>query len=96
MRLGTVVLLHGSVEGMGQVAECEVLARRIVVPLEEHDGHTFQTYTDCSVIGAPIALPDGEYTVHFEEYIFKATCRRGLWLSCGPASRVPEIPVFND
>lgn len=97
VRLGTVVLLHGTVEGMGQTAECEVLARRIIVPPDSQpDGRRFYTYTDCSVIGAPFDLPEGEYLVHFEEYTFKATCQRGLWLSCGPATRNPEVPVFDD
>jgi len=82
---------------MGQTAECEVLARRITVPTEGGpDSRNFYTYTDCSVIGAPSELPDGEYMVRFEGYTFKTTLHRGLWLSCGPATRNREVPVFED
>ncbi len=81
---------------MEREADCEILARRIVVPpAREPDALCFCTYTDCSIVGAPPDLPDGEYTASFEGYTFQATCQRGLWLSCGPASRNPQIPVFD-
>lgn len=81
---------------MGQEAPCDILARRIVVRDDEKpDSLRFYTYTDCSILDAPPHLPDGDYTVHFEDFTFKTTCHRGLWLSCGPATRNQEIPAFD-
>ncbi len=82
---------------MDREAECEILARRIVVPNDQNpNAFQFYTYTDCSVLGAPSDLPDGEYTASFEDFTFKTTCQRGLWLSCGPATRTPQVSVFDD
>lgn len=96
MKLGTVVLLHGSVKGMGLEAECEILARRLSIPADPGtELPRFFTYTDCSVVGAPADLPDGEYVAWFEGYSLNTTLHRGLWLSRGAASRI-ESPAFCD
>lgn len=88
MNRGTVVLLNGRVKGMGRQADCQVLARRLWVYGEETDSLRVFTYTDCSVIGAPSELPDGEYLVEFEEYSALAARHKGFWLSFGPPTRV--------
>lgn len=97
MQLGSVVLLHGSVQGMGRQAKCEVLARRIVTSGagEAVTGRSY-AYIDCSVIGAPYELPDGEYVAGFEDYTLKVTHLRGVWLSCGPAIRNTQVAAFED
>lgn len=83
---------------MGRETECEILARRLVVPDEQNREAALQVYTyaECSVLRAPSDLPDGEYTASFEDFSFKTTCQRGLWLACGPAVRRPEVSVFDE
>ena len=96
MKRGTVVLLHGSIKGMGREAECEILARRLPIPVDPRDPMPrLFTYTDCSVVEAPADLPEGEYLAQFEGYSLSVTLYRGLWLSRGPVARI-ETPVFCD
>ncbi len=97
MNRGTVVLLNGRLRGMGQEAECQVLARRLSVYGGETESPRVFTYTDCSVIGAPSELPDGEYLVEFEEYSALAARHKGFWLSFGPPTRVATpVSAFAD
>lgn len=97
MNLGAIVLLHGTVKGMGREAECEILARRAVMPVGPVTASSQSSaYTDCSVIGAPHDLPDGEYTVQFECHTFRATRHHGLWLSRSPALRTSEVTARCD
>lgn len=88
MNRGTVVLLNGRVKGMGKQAECQILARRLCVFGEPAGSQRDFTYTDCSVIGAPSELPDGDYLVEFEEFSALAACHKGFWLSFGPPTRL--------
>lgn len=69
---GNIVLLHGTVTGPGKLAGCEVLPRRITA--DDGNGLLPRPYafTDCSVIGAPADLPDGECTTRSEVYSFTA------------------------
>jgi hypothetical protein len=91
---GSVVLLHGAVTGSGYEAECEILARRITVPPDpdQERTHAF-TYEDCSVVGTPVDLPDGEYVARFEGYTLNVTLHRGLWLSRRPATPMDTLSV---
>jgi hypothetical protein len=95
MTHGTIVLLHGTVTGTGRVAGCEVLARKIIA--EENGGQLPRPYdfTDCSVIGAPSDLPDGEYAIRFEGYSFTAACLHGIWFSRSPATKVSPVTKID-
>jgi hypothetical protein len=88
MTLGTIVLLHGTVTGPGLTAGCEVLARKVIA--DESTGLLPRpfAFTDCSVIGAPTDLPDGEYAIRFEGYSFTAACHHGIWFSRSHATKL--------
>jgi hypothetical protein len=90
MARGTVVLLHGTLMGYGMMADCEVLARKATT--DDSNGLLPRPYvfTDCSVIGTPTDLPDGEYTISFEGFCFTAICHHGQWSSHSHATKVGE------
>lgn len=93
MDRGTVVLLHGLIKWEDSEADCEVLARMLAIPSRNSaDAMRVFTYTDCSVIGAPAGIPDGEYTVEFAGFSFTATKQRDMWLTSGPAFKIPDMP----
>lgn len=84
MNKGTLVLLHGIVRGMGQEADVEVLTRRV----QDHNaesGLSAYKYVDCTVIGGPATLPDGDYITSFAGFSAITTRRHGIWLSSGIA-----------
>lgn len=96
VQLGALVLLRGLVEGMGREAPCQLLARRLPLAPEARLGPPgFSTYTDCSVVGTPEELPDGEYVASFEGYRLHVSLHHGLWLSRGEAART-ENALFCD
>lgn len=71
----TVVLLRGSVEGMGRTARCEMLA------MKEYLSPTSPPiYSRCCILDAPEDLPDGEYQVTFAGHRVSAHKEVGLWL----------------
>lgn len=74
----SVVLLQGVLRGMGRESLCEMLALR-----EEDPATHRKIYSRCSVIGAPIDLPDGEYTVTFRDGTALVRREGGLWLPDG-------------
>ena len=74
---GNVVLLPATLKSTGAEASCEVLARRLGID-------PAPVYSDCSVIGAPEELPDGDYTIQFETVQTTVTKLRGLWLTFDP------------
>lgn len=84
MNKGTLVLLPGIVRGMGQEAEIEVLTRRV----QDHNASgvlpAFR-YVDCTLIGGPADLPDGDYIASFSGFSAITARRNGLWLSSGVA-----------
>jgi hypothetical protein len=90
--VGSIVLLPGHLQGMGREAACEVLARKAADFSSAKSAFPEPDYKDCSVIGAPADLPDGEYRVTFEGHFFLANRQRGLWLSQGSASRSTPRP----
>jgi len=71
----SVVLIHGSLTGMGHQAPCEMLAMKESTP-----GTSQLVFSHCSVIDAPLELPDGDYTVSFNEYVVSAKKEGGLWM----------------
>ncbi len=82
----SVVLIHGWLQGNGRQEPCEMLALRDspVVPGPP-------VYSRCSVIDAPLDLPDGEYTVTFDSYIVPARREAGLWIPDGTtAAQAPH------
>jgi hypothetical protein len=85
---GSIVLLHGHLQGMERHADCDVLARKPAFDGPNKSAQNGPAYTDCSVISAPVDLPDGEYRVTFENHFIIATRQLGLWLSVGSAKRV--------
>lgn len=80
----SVVLIQGLLRGMGREAPCEMLAIR-----ESQSGKNLPVYTCCSVIEAPIDLPDGDYTVTFNAWSVSARKEAGLWVPEGAASAAP-------
>jgi len=79
----SVVLVHGLLHGLGYEARCEMLAMR-----ESASREGSSTYSRCSVIDAPMDLPDGDYTVTFGGYSVLARKQAGLWV---PDDGVAEV-----
>lgn len=75
IQMRSVVLIHGELKGMGQRAGCAMLAIR------ENGGSAEEPeYSRYSVIDAPAAMPDGQYTVKFGERLIFVLRSYGLWL----------------
>jgi hypothetical protein len=91
MGMGTLTLLEGNLRGLGVEAKCEVLARKLAIDAIGMPLQRPYIYADCSVIGAPAGLPDGEYNVYFDGHSFAAKSQRGHWFSRGLATRVNEL-----
>lgn len=90
--MGMIVLVRGSLEGMGREAECEVVAmKRTIIDEQRLRPHISEVYSDCGVLNAPSDLPDGEYTVRVGDQVFSTRRRRGLWL--GPAQVMAPMLV---
>lgn len=70
---------------MGREASCDVLARRLGID-------PISAYSECTVIGAPDDLPDGEYIVEFENIRTATARRQGVWASFDPPLRRMEEP----
>jgi hypothetical protein len=79
------VLLPALVKGMGREERCEMLTRRLGI-------EPVPAYSDCTVIGAPDDLPDGEYIVEFENICAVTTCRQGVWATFNPPFKSVEEP----
>jgi hypothetical protein len=71
----SVVLIRGLLKGMQREAPCEMLA---ILETQRDTGQA--VYSRCSVIDAPMDLPDGDYTVAFDGYIVAARKEAGLWI----------------
>ena len=79
--MGMIVLVRGSLRGMGHEVECEVVAmKRTVLHPPKERPQIDEVYSDCGVLNAPQDLPDGEYTVRVGNQLFSTRRRRGLWL----------------
>jgi hypothetical protein len=79
----SVVLIRGLLRGMGREVPCEMLAIR-----ESHSQTGQAVYSRCSVIDAPMDLPDGVYTVAFNGYTVSARKEAGLWMPEGTTTPV--------
>jgi hypothetical protein len=92
--MGMIVLVRGSLQGMGREVECEVVAmKRTIINPPKARPLFDDIYSDCGVIDAPADLPDGEYTVRVGNQFFSTRLHRGLWIGYGKAL-VPS-PVVN-
>src|SRR5580704_14915620 len=80
----SVVLIHGLLRGMESEAACEMLAMK-----EAESGKGPVLYSRCSVIDAPMDLPDGDYTVSFNGCVVSARKEGGLWMPDGGAVQPP-------
>lgn len=76
----SVVLIQGTLSGMGYESECEMLAVREYLPQVGRP-----IYYRCSVIKAAPHLPDGEYIVMFDGHAVPAIKESGLWIPDGRA-----------
>jgi len=70
-----VVLIQGTLRGMGRQSICEMLAMK-----DSAANGTQSAYVLCNVLTAAPDLPDGEYTVEFEGRKVRAKREGGLWL----------------
>lgn len=102
--MSMIVLVRGSLKGMGREAECEVVAmKRTIVNTRDSREHFEEVYTEFGIVDAPADLPDGAYTVCVGKQTFRSTLRHGLWLNnfevqpkltttSGPAT-IPLVPI---
>jgi hypothetical protein len=81
---GILVLLPGIVRGMGRKAEIEVLTRKVQAQNASGIPSALR-YIDCTVIGGPADLPDGDYIARFAGFSAVITRQCGKWLSSGIA-----------
>jgi hypothetical protein len=72
----SVVLIRGVLRGMGFETRCEMVAFKVT-----HPDSSRPIYTHWSVIDAPADLPDGAYTVSFEDRTVAVRREGGLWLA---------------
>ena len=80
--MSMIVLVRGSLKGMGREAECEVVAmKRTIVNIRNSRDHFDEIYTEFGIVDAPADLPDGAYMLRIGKQSFGATLRHGLWLS---------------
>jgi len=77
------VLLRAILKVMGRDVACEVLSRRLGI-------EPSPVFSDCSLIGAPDDLPDGDYEIEFEGIRATATKLRGLWITFDPSDKDVE------
>jgi len=73
---------------MGRETPCEVLARRLGV-------FPAPVYSECTVVGAPWDLPDGEYAVEFENIRAVATRHLGVRINFDPPLGGNETPATH-
>jgi hypothetical protein len=73
------VLLTGRLQGMGQQAACELMARRSPSP-----GPEKFAYRDPVIIHVPADLPEGEYALHFEGMSAPVLHKGVLWTMMAP------------
>lgn len=78
------VLLTGRLATRGGQSECELMARR--TPAADPGRYR---YTDPVIISAPGHLPEGEYTLHFENISVPVLHKRGTWT----VSALPPEPM---
>jgi len=72
------VLLTGRLQGMDHQAACELMAKR-------SRGAGKFVYGDPVIIHVPVDLPEGEYTLHFEDVSIPVLHKGVLWIVLSPA-----------
>jgi hypothetical protein len=72
----SVVLIYGVLRGMGCESGCEMVAIR-----DKRPDSPRPMYSRWSVLSAPSDLPDGCYTVSFEDFTVPVRREGGLWLA---------------
>ena len=82
----SVVMIHGLLRGMEREAPCDMIAMKEAEP---EKGPVI--FSRCSVIDAPIDLPDGDYTVSFNGCVVSVRKEAGLWMPDGAAVQLPAI-----
>jgi hypothetical protein len=87
----SVVLIHGWLQGNGRQEPCEMLAMRDVPAVPGP-----AVFSRCSVMEAPLDLPDGDYTVTFEGYIVPARKEAGLWIPDGTTAALASPGKNSD
>ncbi len=87
----SVILIRGLLRGMNREAPCEMLAIQ-----ETQTGAANAVYSRCSVIDAPMDLPDGDYTVAFRGHAVPARKEGGLWVPGGTTSLAPPEEKWAD
>ena len=70
---GSAVHIRGVLSGMGHEAECDLLVHKRLSGSDVH-------YTEGVIFYGPPGLPDGEYLVHFDGHIMRATKQHGRWV----------------
>jgi len=82
--------------GHGYECDCEILARKVELP-EGSYGKPYFTYTQCSLVGAPINIPDGAYEVLFDGLQLGLSLQERFWSSPGDAHRIEgnDLPFFE-
>jgi hypothetical protein len=76
----SIELIHGVLRGMGFETDCEMVAIK-----DAHPDDGKPVYTRWSVIEAPSCLPDGNYTVSFNNCSVAVRREGGLWLADDPS-----------
>ena len=86
----SVVMIRGMLRGMEREAPCEMLAMK-----EAESGKGPVIFSRCSVIDAPIDIPDGDYVVSFNGCVVSARKEAGLWIPDGSAVEEPSAERMN-
>lgn len=73
-----VVLMTGTLVGMGREEPCMIGAIKVSLP-----GNPNFTYTNMSIQNAPSTMPDGEYTLHYDGRTEAMVKRDGEWFGIG-------------
>jgi hypothetical protein len=70
------MLVRGVLIGMGRTAECELIASTSLAAKSVQS-----VYSDCSIVNAPLDLPDGKYIAYFERHSIPANRAHGIEIS---------------
>ena len=90
IEMGSIVLVVGTIKGMGREADCEVLARKEDLPATANRGKWTYEYSQCSVLKAPSDLPDGAYAVMTSDGQTFSTNKHGGLCLPGPAGTLGD------
>ncbi|HEY6448104.1 MAG TPA: hypothetical protein VIY53_16720 [Acidobacteriaceae bacterium] len=87
----TMVLMRGVLCGIDRQADGELLLRKEMLAGPYRVGTKRYRYTQCTVLHAPIDLPDGDCTITTDDgFHFSAIRTRGMWLDGDPQQTSQE------